>query len=184
MDPADIKTWNNLRRNAVRTGQVLRIQTRGDVADNSQQKGRTASSNRVSAKEGSSRPAAVASNSREASQQQATTSTYSKKSKKQKQAEEKQLRKDKEKDKKDKKNKKKKKKEETRPTSHQLKNGDNLSTLSKKYGVSVEEIKKANNMKNDNLRAGESIKIPSKNAKSGKKDSKSKKKGKKSKKRK
>lgn len=184
VNPADIKTWNNLRRNAVRTGQVLRIQTRGDVADNSQQKGRTASSNRVSAKEGSSRPTAVASNSREASQQQATTSTYSKKSKKQKQAEEKQLRKDKEKDKKDKKNKKKKKKEETRPTSHQLKNGDNLSTLSKKYGVSVEEIKKANNMKNDNLRAGESIKIPSKNAKSSKKDFKSKKKGKKSKKRK
>ncbi|MDE7496344.1 MAG: LysM peptidoglycan-binding domain-containing protein [Muribaculaceae bacterium] len=51
---------------------------------------------------------------------------------------------------------------QTKPTSHTLKNGESLSSLSKKYGVSVEEIKKANGMKNDNLRAGDNIKIPAK----------------------
>ena len=47
-------------------------------------------------------------------------------------------------------------------TPYFFENGESLSSLSKKYGVSVEEIKKANGMKNDNLRAGDNIKIPAK----------------------
>lgn len=47
-------------------------------------------------------------------------------------------------------------------TTHKLKSGDNLSNLAKKYGVSVEDIKKVNNMSSDNLRAGETLKIPAK----------------------
>ncbi|MDE6071311.1 MAG: LysM peptidoglycan-binding domain-containing protein [Muribaculaceae bacterium] len=43
--------------------------------------------------------------------------------------------------------------------------------MAKKYGVSVAEIKKANGMTSDNLRAGQTIKIP---AKSGYKSSSSK----------
>lgn len=72
----------------------------------------------------------------------------------------------------------------SKPSTHKLKNGESLSSLSKKYGVSIEEIKKANGMKNDNLRAGDNITIPGKKAsasKSGKSGSKksSRKKGKK-----
>lgn len=67
--------------------------------------------------------------------------------------------------------------ESNKSTSHKLKNGESLSSLSKKYGVSIEEIKKANGMKNDNLRAGDNITIPAK--KSGASSSGSKK-GKKS----
>ncbi len=58
--------------------------------------------------------------------------------------------------------------ESAKPSTHKLKNGESLSSLSKKYGVSIEEIKKANGMKNDNLRAGDDIKIPSKKASASK----------------
>lgn len=50
---------------------------------------------------------------------------------------------------------------------HKLKSGETLSSLSKKYGVSIDEIRKANNMKGDMLRAGETIKIPSKGSAAG-----------------
>lgn len=54
------------------------------------------------------------------------------------------------------------KKTTTNPTSHKVRSGESLSTISKKYGVSIAEIKKANGMTNDNLRAGQTIKIPPK----------------------
>ncbi|MDE6651267.1 MAG: LysM peptidoglycan-binding domain-containing protein, partial [Paramuribaculum sp.] len=47
-------------------------------------------------------------------------------------------------------------------TNHKLKTGDNLSSLARKYGVTVDQIMKANNMTSDRLRAGETIKIPAK----------------------
>ena len=55
-------------------------------------------------------------------------------------------------------------------TDHTIKSGENLTKIAKKYGVSVDELKRANNMTNDNLRAGKSLKIPSKS--SGSKKSK------------
>lgn len=54
------------------------------------------------------------------------------------------------------------KKAEVKPIDHQIKSGESLSAISRKYGVTVEELKKANNMKGDNIRAGDNLKIPSK----------------------
>ena len=129
VSPEDIKKWNRLRRNALRTGQMLRITT--GVAD------------------GASRDLVAEDIPAQTEQPVYQAPAKSKKSSK---------------------------KSSTRAstTTHKLKNGDNLSSLAKKYGVSVSEIKKANNMKSDNLRAGETIKIPSKakSSKSSKKKSK------------
>lgn len=47
-------------------------------------------------------------------------------------------------------------------TTHKIKSGDNLGKIARKYGVTVEAIKKANGMKNDNIRAGATLKIPAK----------------------
>lgn len=46
---------------------------------------------------------------------------------------------------------------------HKIKNGESLSTISRKYGVSVAQIRKANNMRNDKILAGKVLKIPSQN---------------------
>jgi len=42
---------------------------------------------------------------------------------------------------------------------HKIKSGENVSGIAKKYGVSVSELKSWNNMKNNNLIAGKSLKI-------------------------
>ncbi len=86
----------------------------------------------------------------------------------------------------------KKNKKETKPKTveHKVTKGENLYKIAQKYGVSVDDIKKANNMRSDNIREGQEIKVPGKagksslntqKAKSSKssKSSKSKKKGKK-----
>ena len=44
-------------------------------------------------------------------------------------------------------------------TRHKVRNGETLSTIARKYGVSVKQIMKANGMKNTNLRAGRYINI-------------------------
>lgn len=123
---SQIKVANNLRRNAVRTGQQLRITTTAEAA----------------AKAGATPAQAAVKETPTTARQSAPAPKASKSSAKKTQ----------------------------KPTtvSHTLKSGDNLSNLSKKYGVSVEEIRKANNMKGDNLRAGETIKIPSKGTSSKK----------------
>lgn len=124
--PADIKKSNNLRRNAVRVGQQLRISTTapGDAA-------------------------ALASAQQQPAKSAAQASTTSK-------------------------NSSKKTTKQSGPITHKIKSGESLSSISKKYGVSIAEIKKANGMKNDNLRAGATIKIPAKSTskKSSKKKSK------------
>ncbi|MBQ2046534.1 MAG: LysM peptidoglycan-binding domain-containing protein [Muribaculaceae bacterium] len=73
-------------------------------------------------------------------------------------------------------------KKETKTKSHTVKSGESLDRIARKYGVSVNELKKANNIKkNDNtIHPGDKIKIPSKKSKSSsKKKSKSKKSSKK-----
>ena len=134
VSPSEIKKSNNLRRNAVRVGQQLRISTTmpGD-------------GDRL-----------VADNAYEAPAKQSAKSSSKSKAKKEK---------------------------ASKPTKHKLRNGESLSSLSKKYGVSIAAIKQANGMKNDNLRAGQTITIPAKEAKvkksSAKKSSKKKSSGKK-----
>ncbi|MCM1490183.1 MAG: LysM peptidoglycan-binding domain-containing protein [Muribaculum sp.] len=51
-------------------------------------------------------------------------------------------------------------------TTHTIKSGENLGKIARKYGVTVDAIKKANGMKNDNIRAGKTLTIPAKKGKS------------------
>ncbi|WP_165023543.1 LysM peptidoglycan-binding domain-containing protein [Dysgonomonas sp. ZJ279] len=46
--------------------------------------------------------------------------------------------------------------------SHTIKKGESLSAISRKYGVTVAQIKKTNNMKSDMIHPGKSLKIPTK----------------------
>lgn len=49
------------------------------------------------------------------------------------------------------------------PTTYTVAAGDNLYKIAQKNGVSVEDLKRANNMKDDNIQAGAKLTIPSKN---------------------
>ena len=130
--PEEIKKLNSLRRNAVRTGQILRVNT-------------------ATTEGNTEAPAEVNMTPTHAERTwEATTPTPAQKATP---------------------------KPQPKATTHTLKSGDTLSGLAKKYGVSVAEIKKANGMTSDNLRAGQTIKIP---AKSGYKSSSAKSTGKKS----
>lgn len=50
----------------------------------------------------------------------------------------------------------------TAPSIHKVRRGDNLSKIAKRYGVSVEALRKANNMAGDRLDVGQKLKIPKK----------------------
>lgn len=54
------------------------------------------------------------------------------------------------------------KQKKPKTTNYTVKSGDNLSKIAKKHGVSVEDIKNANNLKSDNIIAGQKLKIPAK----------------------
>jgi membrane-bound lytic murein transglycosylase D len=56
--------------------------------------------------------------------------------------------------------------------SHTVKSGENLTKIASKYGVSVDDIRKANNIKNDNIQAGATLTIPTKQATSSRSKSK------------
>ena len=43
-----------------------------------------------------------------------------------------------------------------------MKKGENLFKIAKKYGVTVDDIKKANSIKGDNIKQGQKLKIPKK----------------------
>jgi LysM repeat protein len=43
---------------------------------------------------------------------------------------------------------------------HKIKSGEVLGTIARKYGVSIAEIKRVNGLKNNNIRAGKTLKIP------------------------
>lgn len=120
--PAEVKRWNNLRRNSVRVGQQLRVAVDAQAE--------------TSVSADSSVPTSRQQVSPAKAKRQSKSASSSKKGKKGR--------------------------KEAKPTQHSIKNGENLTVIAKKYGVSVDEIKRANNMKDDDIRAGKSIKIPSK----------------------
>lgn len=124
--PEEIKKLNSLRRNAVRTGQILRVNTASTegVAEAPDQVNMTPDRSEHTWEATTSTPASskkTAAQKNQKTQQKAATAT-----------------------------------------SHKLKSGDTLSSISKKYGVSIADIKKANGMTSDRLRAGETLKIPAK----------------------
>nr|QIM10870.1 hypothetical protein Muribac1_0790 [uncultured Muribaculaceae bacterium] len=120
VSPAEIRKSNNLRRNAVRIGQQLRISTNNPGAAGS---------------------SALAEAAGGQSWQEPAQAPAQKTSKKSTAA---------------------KAKTKATPKSHKIKSGESLSSIAKKYGVTVDALRKANGMKNDNLRAGHTLQIPSK----------------------
>ncbi len=119
--PQDIKTWNALRRNAVRTGQILRINTATAEGE-----AEPIVAAETGTKKPSTQPKAVVAKS----------------------------------------NVKKSPAKPKAPavTNHKIKRGESLSSISRKYGVTIAELKKANGMSGDNLRAGATLKIPAKSS--------------------
>ncbi|MDE5551772.1 MAG: LysM peptidoglycan-binding domain-containing protein [Muribaculaceae bacterium] len=131
---SDIRSWNSLRRNAVRAGQKLRIQTSEDVAD-ADNSGNVRTNEPATNTRNNSSTASTASNNKNNSQSRQSQT--------------------------------KKKAEPAAPSSHTIKSGENLTTIAKKYGVTVDELRRANNLKGDAIRAGASLKVPAKKASSG-----------------
>ncbi len=144
---ADIRSANNLRRNAVRVGQVLTINNVApDKAAEAQQK---AAANMLAAadaadeatpqveqkpqpqpKKESAAPVASKNNSKNGSNAKSAQKKNSSK--------------------------------KAKSTTHTIKSGENLGRIAAKYGVTVDAIKKANGLKSDAIRAGASLKIPAK----------------------
>ena len=58
------------------------------------------------------------------------------------------------------------KKEQAKPTSHKVVKGENLGKIARRYGVTIQQLKDANGLKNDNIRAGQKLTIPAKKASS------------------
>lgn len=57
---------------------------------------------------------------------------------------------------------------------HKVKSGETLSSIAHKYGVTVSQLKAANNKKNDRLNIGDNLVIPAKSAKASKSGSRKK----------
>lgn len=53
-----------------------------------------------------------------------------------------------------------KKQEAAAPRVHRVRKGENLSKIAARYGTTVDKIKKANNLKNNNIQAGQRLSIP------------------------
>lgn len=158
----DIKSWNNLTRNSLRTGQMLRITTSAAIADASG--AREVAPAKTESK--SSYPPKQENWKSGAKNEQASSSRTSKTQGSG-----------------SKKSTKKKSASSAAPKSYSVKSGDNLTTIAKKHGTTVAELKKANGLKGDALRPGQTLKLPAK-AKASSSKSKSSKSSKSKKKRK
>ena len=154
--PEEIKSWNNLRRNSVRTGQMLRINAASQASA-----ARTSTASRASRSEQTD-AAAPASTRNSLASASARSSKAAKASKKERNSK-----------------KKKTKAAPAQPATHTVQSGDSYEKIARKYGVSVDEVKKANNAKSDLIRPGQEVKLPKKAAVKGSKKSKASKKSKK-----
>lgn len=134
--PEDIKSWNNMTRNSLRTGQMLRITTTAAIADASGAKETAPSRQQTQA------PRQESSWQKDSAKKQTTTASGTSKS--------------------GTKTGSAKKAEPRTPVTHRVKSGENLTVIAKKYGTTVAELKKANNMTSDELHPGDALKLPGK----------------------
>ena len=142
---SDIRSWNSLRRNAVRKGQKLRIETTvAQTSATQQPAARPASSGSTKSQAAAAQPA---SSTKKAAPQKTTTQKASAQKTQKTQA--------------------------AKPTDYTIKNGDNLISIAKRHGVTVEQLRATNGLKGDAIRAGKTLKIPAKTS-SGSKASSSK----------
>lgn len=173
---SDIKDWNNLRRNAVRTGQQLKIYTTStqgsDLAQTTPAKesepveAATPKTKKKKTDTNQADAASTAKNTANKTEEQKQT-VKADKTTKQPQQQAAQTQK-----------KKKDKQKQTAPKDKnvEVKEGDNLSRIAKRNGVTVEDLRKANpNLKSDMLHPGDKLIIPAKQtSKSGSKSKKGK----------
>lgn len=131
----DIKEWNSLQRNAVRTGQMLRITTTAELAEaNGAREVAPASQPRQNKWSESSGPATKKAS--DTSNKSGNKSTKSKQSAKAR--------------------------TQASPKSHTVRSGENLSVIARRYGVSVKQLQQANGMKGTELHPGDKLKLPAK----------------------
>lgn len=139
---ADIRSANNLRRNAVRVGQVLTINGVSPEKAEAAHKDAEKLVAMVTDKPKPETAAQTQAQTRQAAQKKKEAPAAAKVGKKKETA--------------------KKQTAAKKATTHTIKSGENLGRIAKKYGVTVDAIKKANGMKSDAIRAGKELKIPAK----------------------
>ncbi|MDE6717479.1 MAG: LysM peptidoglycan-binding domain-containing protein [Muribaculaceae bacterium] len=178
--PEDLKRWNNLRRNAIRIGQVLRI------ADTSAKNAGTAVAEAPSRKsenatrktektETAAVPAKKADSSyrKKAAAEDTAQSGGKKKNKANTATAQTTARKGADKDKETgKKRGRKGASEAAAAREHTVVSGESYDRIAKKYGVTTEELKKANNATSDMIKPDQKLKIPKKSASSSKETTK------------
>lgn len=180
----DIKSWNNMTRNAVRTGQMLRITTTPELAKANgastvtqpakpAQNTQTAQNNKPAQKPAqNAQPAQnnkpAAQNNKQTAQNNKQTAQNNPNKKTNNTADTKKANSknnnSKETDGKNKNanGKNTKAKEPAQPSNHTVKAGENLSTIAKKYGTTAAELQKANGLKGDKILPGDNLKLPKK----------------------
>lgn len=147
VQPSDIRSANNLRRNAVRVGQVLTI---NGVDPELAAVARKEADDAMLAADSKLTADTSAQNTQAQTRQTKKETVASDASKKNDTSGN---------------NRKKNSstgKTQQKATTHTIKSGETLGRIAKKYGVTVEAIKKANGMKSDAIRAGATLKIPAK----------------------
>lgn len=165
VDQKDIKQWNSLRRNAVRTGQQLRI----EVADNSAAPSRTNTApSKTSTQQ--QKPARQANAAQEKPADNKANGKANGKNGKSNKNNDKANGKANGKNSKNGKTGKKPAKQET----HVVTDGESLERIARKNGTTVDELRKANpNLKGDMIRPGDKLNMPAKDKKGSKANSKS-----------
>lgn len=159
---ADIKSWNNLRRSAVRTGQQLVIYTDRTTAAAPARQQQQQAAAQTPATPPASKAAKVEKSNKKGSAAQASNAKKNKKAKKDKTA----------------------KKKQPQSTQYTVREGDSLERIARRQGVSVNELRRANpGLKGDMIHPGDKVKVPAQKGKSSKSAKGSSKKSKKGKKR-
>lgn len=158
VSPDNIKIWNGLKRNSVRTGQKLTVK----APSRSQSVAQTTPVQTAPAKSRTQVDTQAAkAQSRQAKKAQQIAAAQQKAAAEAKAA------------KQAKKNKKSKAAVAAKPATHEVKSGESLERIARKNGVTVDELRKANkSVKGDMIRPGDKLTIPSKkgaSAKGGKK---------------
>ncbi|MCM1319766.1 MAG: transglycosylase SLT domain-containing protein [Muribaculaceae bacterium] len=162
VDANDIKEWNNLRRNAVRSGQQLKIYAPAGqaVAANTRPK-------KEVKKEQPKAEQPKKGTKKETKEEQPKAELAKTDNKQATQTQQSVAKKDKKADTKNKQKAQNKKKEakKKQPAQVEVKSGDSLTSIAKRNGTTVDELRKSNpNIKGDMLHPGDKLNLPSKNA--------------------
>ncbi|MDE6638032.1 MAG: LysM peptidoglycan-binding domain-containing protein [Muribaculaceae bacterium] len=146
---ADIRSANNLRRSAVRVGQVLTINNVApEIADAAKEEMEKLVAMVVADNSAAAPQSATQAQSKQTSASK--TNTSASKSSSSRQTASKST------------SKTPQKSTSRKATTHKIQSGENLGRIAKKYGVTVDALKKANGLKSDAIRAGAELKIPAK----------------------